>query len=111
MGGPSASVFGGKHAGPGLERVEDTLTMVKPTIHRNGSDAKQLQDGYEEAGHAVWKAMEAVRATYPNGRDYYPQGETAITVAMRECDARLAKLKEVYDELSALMEHVADADK
>jgi hypothetical protein len=82
--------------------------LTKPTIHRNGSAAKVLLDGYTGAARAIRKAMDALAATYPNGRDYYPQGEGVINRATREHEARMAHLSAVYDELQALAEHVAD---
>jgi hypothetical protein len=56
--------------------------MLTPTIHLNGTSREALLRGFADAADAVRDALAAVQATYPNGRDFYPQGPGAITQAM-----------------------------
>lgn len=80
--------------------------MTKPTIHLNGSSAQSLTDDYVEAMRAVSDAIDKVqRHAAPNGRDYYPQGNSAIDAALAEHRARLTKLTEVKAELEELAIH------
>jgi hypothetical protein len=76
--------------------------LTFPTIHLNGTSRKELVDGYVKAHSAVNAALAAVAATYPNGRDYYPQGDRAIQLAMDQHSARLEHLKQVLAELDEL---------
>lgn len=76
--------------------------LVFPTVHLNGTSREALVNGYVEALHAVRLATDAVAATYPNGRDYYLQGNGAINKAMDQHAARLEALKQVYAELEEL---------
>jgi len=78
--------------------------MTKPTIHTNGTSADDLRDGYLKALAAIRNAVKAVQETYPNGRDYYPQGPCVIYRAMEEHEGRLSALQHVHDELGELLE-------
>jgi hypothetical protein len=50
-------------------------------------------------------AEEALRAVSPHGRDYYPLGDEAGTVAMGEHLERLDKVKAVAADMLALAKH------
>lgn len=82
--------------------------MTLPTIHLNGTSAQSLLDQQTDAGHAVYKAMEALGNAAPNARDYYVQGDGAFQRAAAEHTARMEKLRSVYDDLQKLAEHIAD---
>ena len=82
--------------------------MTTPTIHRNGTAAKDLLEGYAEACSKVREAIEAVARAGPNARDYYPQGLQAFMMAQEEHELRLRRLQDVRKELEALAESVAD---
>lgn len=82
--------------------------MIKPTIHMNGTSAEQLADGYAEAARKLRDAQDALQAINPNGRDYYPQGDGAIAIAIQEQRDRIIKIQEVINDIEALMEHVSD---
>lgn len=84
--------------------------MIVPTIHMNGTSRQHLLDEVCAAGSALMNAMEALAKAAPNGRDYYPQGPEAIKQAGIEHRERIAKVKEVYDEVQRLAEAIADAD-
>ena len=79
--------------------------MTLPTIHLNGDTAQTLTDGYSTAMIAVRDAIEVVCKTYPNGRNFYPQGPQAITAAMEEHRSRLVRLEEIAKELEELAIH------
>lgn len=85
------------------------MNLMKPTIHLNGTSRDNLAEPLEQARTAVRKAIEAVQATAPNGRDYYPQGPDAIRTATIEHGNRLNYLQIVDRELAELHEHVLDA--
>lgn len=80
--------------------------MTVPTVHLNGTSRQALLDGYQAAYEAVREAYATLQGTYPNGRDYYPQGPLAIAGAMAEHEARLAKLRTVQEELDQLIQAV-----
>ena len=83
--------------------------MTKPTIHLNGDSANTLTEGYEDAYRAVNVALEAIQNASPNGRNYYPQGDTATAEAINEHVARVRALTTVANELLELAIHCADA--
>jgi hypothetical protein len=80
--------------------------MMKPTVHLNGTHRRDLYDLYSDAIHAVQLAVAKVQAGGPNGRDYYPQGPTAIETALEEHRSRLVRLQAVQAELEAIIEHI-----
>lgn len=85
--------------------------MKTPTIHHNGTSRDALLKGYIDAAEAIRDALKLVAQTAPNGRDYYPQGNTAILDAQREHKARLKMLMEVYRELSEMIDAVDGYDE
>lgn len=80
-----------------------------PTIHSNGTSREQLLDQVCQAHFAVIKAVEALERAAPNGRDYYPQGNSALKLATEAHHARVVKLVDVLVELARLAEEIADA--
>lgn len=83
--------------------------MRVPTIHLNGTSQERLLEVHENAGRALGAAIDALSDAAPNGRDFYPQGEQALSEAMREHRARMEKLNEVRSELVQLMEAIAES--
>jgi len=83
-------------------------TLTKPTIHLNGTSRGELERQYEEAGHALQAALTALMEAAPNGRDYYPQGDTAIYAAQREHVARLKAVDTVLKEVRELYDAIAE---
>ena len=79
--------------------------IQKPTIHSNGTSAAVLLHASPAAAQALNAVLDLVRATVPNGLDYYPQGGNACHNALAEHDTRVAKLRQVLHELEALMRH------
>lgn len=82
--------------------------MMIPTVHMNGTSKDALTEAIREAVHAIHEAGRLLAATYPNGRDYYPQGNDAVHTAMKEHDARMQKLRDVVTELETLHEAILD---
>lgn len=83
------------------------MAVSIPTIHLNGTSRESLVSDLLDALQALEEAERALQHTCPNGRDYYPQGPGAITEAMRQHTARMGKLYEVRQELSAIAEAIA----
>lgn len=83
--------------------------MIFPTVHMNGTSRADLVDGLLDARSAVVAAMGAIRAVYPNGRDYYPQGPDALRAAEKEYDERLTTLNRIANDLLLLAGHCQDS--
>ena len=79
--------------------------MMIPTVHLNGTGARNLLEELEAAYAAVGTAIDALRQVTVHGRDYYVQGPHAYGQARTEMDARLDALRVVQDELLAM--HIA----
>jgi len=79
--------------------------MMLPIIHSNGTSREALIEAYVEALTAIDYALDAIKYTVPNDRDYYPRGPDATHAAWREHTERVRRLHEIRDELYALSEH------
>lgn len=77
-----------------------------PTIHINGTSQEELMNGYMDAIDALRIAISKIEACGPNGRDYYPQGAGAMTLAQAQHTERLHKLGLVSSELIEIAEAV-----
>lgn len=82
--------------------------IALPTLHLNGTAKDNLLEPLQEAIEAVRNATAAVISTYPNGRDYYPQGPEAIGKAMELHKSRLDRLHDVRSELEQMAEGIMD---
>ena len=87
-----------------LDTLKKTNGLAKPTVHMNGTSKQVLMDQLCNAIDAIHVAGNTLAAAYPNGRDYYPQGADAIHLAMNQHAARMAKLREVAEELREIVE-------
>lgn len=83
--------------------------MILPSVHLNGSDPKTMAEQTQAARQSLRDTIDALVDMAPNGRDYYPQGDTAFATAAREHQERLAKLTSVARDLDTLLEHLLDA--
>ena len=81
--------------------------MILPTIHRNGTSAQALYDQAIDVTHAARQLLSAMRSAWPNGRDYYPQGEDALKVASTEWDNLALGVVLVEANMMALAEHAS----
>lgn len=88
--------------------MKEGAPLMTPTIHRNGSSRGMLMDALDAALEALRAAIGAVGATEPNGRDYYPQGPSALPRALVEHRSRLERLQAIRAELNEIRE-VIDA--
>lgn len=82
--------------------------MMIPTVHINGTSRAELERQIETAHGWLVTTIEALEQAAPNGRDYYPQGDGALQVALREHGARLQKLVDVRDELQAIWQGLTE---
>lgn len=80
--------------------------MTLPTVHLNGTSARDLLTQYQRALKSVQAAVDDIAETYPNGRDYYPQGDGVVYVAMQEHRERVDALMLVRDELARIVRHI-----
>jgi hypothetical protein len=78
--------------------------MMTPTIHLNGTSAKELAEQFANAYSALGEAIRAVNQAAPNGRDYYPQGQSAINEAMAEHRTRIETLNRLRQDMLTLAE-------
>lgn len=84
-----------------------TLALSFPTVHLNGTSGDVLLRQFKDARLALRQAVDALQCAAPNARDYYVQ-PGGVSAAQREHEARIAKLREVEEEVYALMQGVQD---
>lgn len=84
--------------------------MIKPTIHINGSDKKEMVALNLNAVDKIWEAISECERCYPNARDYYPQGNGAYPQAKKEFEEQLAKLTEVRQYFYSMVEYLEDLE-
>lgn len=77
-----------------------------PTIHLNGSSRHHLVETYHAALLTLREAIDSVRRTEPNARDYYVTGEQSYAAAQAEHLERLRKLEAVEAGLRELWRSV-----
>jgi hypothetical protein len=82
--------------------------MQYPMIHLNGTSAEELYNKFDEARRALDAAYQALLATAPNARDYYPMGNTVMKTANNEYFGRLEAVEKVTGELSMLAEYCSN---
>jgi len=75
------------------------MNITAPTIHLNGTSAKDLWAGYEAAYNAILAAQEALGKIEFNARDYYVQDSEAYSKARDHRIEQLQALKSVEDYL------------
>jgi len=80
--------------------------MTLPTIHRNGTSAKDLQAGYDAAADALDAFKQALSNIEFNSRDYYVQNEQAWNQAVEERQEISAKVEAVSAYLQEIREHL-----
>jgi hypothetical protein len=79
------------------------MNITAPTIHLNGTSAKDLWAGYEAAYDAVRAAQEAIGKIEFNARDYWVQGPDAFTKArVHRCE----QIKALAEVENYLFEHL-----
>jgi len=83
--------------------------ITLPTVHRNGTSRDSLLDGYIDAIDALRLAVEALKASAPNARDYYVKAEGTFCLAQNQHFIRLARLRDTINELTEIAQNVSDA--
>jgi len=75
------------------------MNITPPTIHLNGTSAKDLWVGYEAAYDAVRAAQEALGKIEFNARDYYVQSPIAWDKAQEDRYEQRRALDQVEEYL------------
>lgn len=83
--------------------------MRYPTIHLNGSNPEALLADLTAAHLAAKALLDALGACTPHGRDYYPQGPSALTEALKEHWTHMEQAAAVAAYLAALRRQVRQA--
>ncbi len=83
--------------------------MTNPTVHLNGTSRADLIEDYANMTSALREAERVLVAGSPNARDYYPQGPAAFSSAVKEHEARVAKIRSVREELEAVIDALLEA--
>lgn len=86
--------------------VGQTVTLIVPTVHLNGTSGPALLEQLREAHRAGEKFLDVLAQAAPHGRDYYPQGADAYPRARKEHEARLSRVHAVLLELEAVMNKI-----
>ena len=79
------------------------MNITAPTVHLNGTSAKDLWAGYEAAYEAVRAAQEAIGNIEFNARDYYVQGPEAWSKAR---DHRIEQRQALANVEEYLLQHL-----
>ena len=82
--------------------------MTLPTIHLNGTAAEDLLKQVLDVRAAVNDAINKLSEARPNGRDYYPQGDKALTAAINEHNARRAALDKIAQDMLGMAMHIQE---
>ena len=80
-----------------------------PSITRNGSSPARLAEDYEVARLAIDKALECLRDTVPNARDYLLVGDYVDARTAHE--RRVRQLVEMASDMATLVRHCRRAQK
>lgn len=79
------------------------MNITAPTVHLNGTSAKDLWAGYEAAYNAVRDAHQVFGQVEFNARDYYVQDADAFTKAR---DHRIEQFKALAQVEEYLLQHL-----
>lgn len=89
------------HLGP-LSFVMSTL--VAPVSNLHGTPSAELSSAMLGARSSVRRLLATVIAAAPNGRDYYPQGDNALRLAIKEFESGCDALSAIADDIFRLAE-------
>ena len=79
------------------------MNITPPTIHLNGTSARELWQGYEEAYDAIRIAQEAFEKIEFNSRDYHVQNPLAWEKARED---RFDQRKALMEAEEYLLQHL-----
>lgn len=82
------------------------MPLTLPTIHLNGTSAKDLKAEYDAAADALVAFREAWQRITCNPRDYYVQGPDAYPKARDERDQIACHIVAIVDYLDEIREHL-----
>ena len=91
-----------------MDSTKKNPNLAKPTIHLNGDSAENLYEGFLNAYHAMTAAITTLENMHPNGRNFYPQGDDALTLAVQQNLDRIRTAQTIRDDVLALAEHCRD---
>ena len=94
----------------GLYEVTVPLTktrIVKAVSHLGGTKKQPLLDKYIVSLDAILDAIDAINESW-HGRDFCLWGAEIIEKAQSQHEARITSLRNVYAELEAITESIAD---
>lgn len=80
--------------------------MILPTIHFNGTARASLDEQIGKVLYALREAKHAMTHAAPNGRDYYPQNDSAIHQATAEHRDRVDQLCGLIEDYERIYEHI-----
>lgn len=82
-----------------------------PIVHMNGSGRAGLLEPIFDAAMAGRRFADAIAATAPNMRDFYPlqDGAERYKTARAEHVARIAAIRAILVDLEAIAEHLQEA--
>ncbi|MGH7164989.1 MAG: hypothetical protein ACREIS_05625 [Nitrospiraceae bacterium] len=81
-----------------------------PTIHSNGTSWRALLSEVIVAARAMRLAEDALREAWPNGRDYYPQGDQALQRVEGEWNDMQRRLVSVRLDLERFADGLHDLE-
>lgn len=82
--------------------------LALPSIHLNGTSARDLYDANTKVISALREALYLLQIAAPNARDYYLPGSDSFEVAVEQYKDRYRALVRVMDELHQITNHCAD---
>lgn len=85
--------------------------LIVPCIHMNGTSKQDLSDALESAHDAIGEAIDKLRKSAPNGRDYYVYENNAYGLAAQQHYDRMKRLDSVQKELDAIIGGILDGAK
>lgn len=84
--------------------------MTLPTIHLNGTSAKELTEGYSNARLAMERAITALAKVEFNARDYYVKAG-AWPTAQLDREEMFTQMRRITNDLMKHEFHCADSIK
>lgn len=81
-----------------------------PTVHLNGTSAKELTNQAIKAGHALREAYEACSDAAPNARDYYVN-PGSMGAAQATHVAIMTALSDAIQHYQDIIEHVENSTR
>jgi len=84
------------------------MSMTLPTIHMNGTSEEALLGQLTDVSGHLRAALDAMSQATPNGRDYYPQGPSALAAAMTAHLDRRDRMNALKNEIDALALAIAE---